>query len=145
MGEKNVIQSRVETVPSDGSRSPVLQGLGLWSGQTLPIWGEVERYKKARSFWWGWAEQPGVSAFSFPVADLTGCRYIYILQGCQWIIRCLFCFQPERPFRGADAFYCLLDRSRFDGCDLQRGKNGVSAWRWLTDAVNLSQPLKIKS
>lgn len=145
MGEKNVIQSRVETVPSDGSRSPVLQGLGLRSGQTFSIWGELERYKKARSFWRGWAEQPGVSAFSFPVADLTGCRYIYIPQGCQWIIRCLFCFQPERPFRGADAFYCLLDRSRFDGCDLQRGKNGVSAWRWLTDAVNLSQPLKIKS
>lgn len=69
-------------------------------------------------------------AFSFPVAVLTlqaAGIYIYILQCCRRVGRCLFCFQLERPFKGADAFCYLFDRSRFDGCDLHRRKNGLSA------------------
>lgn len=112
----------------------------LEPGQTVPIGGKT----RGMLLWTGlgWTGHPGAQPLDSLWLFLMHCRYIYIPQGFLWIIRCLFCFQFERPFRGEIPFTIHLTAVDFMDVIYKGGKNGVGAWSWLTAAVNLTQALK---
>lgn len=94
----------------------------------------------------GCTEHPGVVTFRFPqLLWRVYCRYTDIPQCFPWIIRCVFCFQLEGPSGGRYLLLSAWQQQIWWMWFTKRGKNGVSAWRWLTDTVNLTQSLKINN
>lgn len=121
-------------------RGGCVEFVELESGQTVPIWGKTRGMLLGTGL--GWTGHPGAQPLDSLCLFLIHCRYIYIPQGFLWIIRCLFCFQLERPFRGQVPFTIHLTAVDLMNVVYKGGKNGVGAWSWLTAAVNLTQALK---